>query len=123
MIWFYIVGGVIVGAMVYEAVKNASFRIFIVPGTLHLAIFAGLALFDPCNNNSGCMAGSISAYFLILFTLPTIIILLISSFAQHRYLKSEPSKHSKYFKVNLFLALISFVLVAIFFMGMKVFQQ
>jgi len=120
MIWFYVVGVILLGAVVYKAIKNASFRnLFIVPLVLHLAIFSFASLYDPCNNNPGCMAGSLTAYFFILCTLPTIIILCITSLIQNHYLKSQPNKSSKYFKINIFIALVSFVLVFVFFIVMK----
>ena len=94
----------------------ASLIIFFVPLLLHLMIFAVLSTFDPCNNNSGCMAGSATAYFFILFTIPLAILLLLISVFR---LFSSHNRYKKYFKINAGLSIFPFVMACLIYIATK----
>ena len=98
--------------------KN-NFINFIVPLILHFVIFAIGASMDPCNNNAGCMAGSATAYFLILFTLPTVVILFITVLFQK--FSPGPNRH-KYLKINIILVLVPFFIVGLIIIWVKLFK-
>lgn len=49
----------------------------VIPLLIQWAIWYLLMINDPCNNNPGCMAGSISGYSLILIMLPSLLLVLL----------------------------------------------
>ena len=56
--------------------------LFFIPAIIHIAmVFIG-SFYDPCKNNAGCMAGSATAYFVILVTPIVLLILLVTTAVQ-----------------------------------------
>ena len=84
-----------------------SGRNLLIPAIIHLLIIGIYSTIDPCNNNPGCMAGTLTVYFMMLFTGPTLIILLIANLMQCS-LYSE--KYSKYLVINISISLFPYVL-------------
>ena len=81
--------------------------IFLIPVGIHFIIFMILSAFDPCKNNPGCMAGSLSGYFLFLFSVPTVFIILVAAMFQKPRLID---KFKKYFLINTSIAVLPFIL-------------
>jgi len=84
----------------------AATVLFFIPVLLHLLLYAILARYDPCRGNSGCMAGSLSAYFLVLFTLPTMVLLSIFTLVQ---VFGSSHNYRKFLWVNTILSVSPFV--------------
>ncbi len=94
-------------------------RNLFVPVVLHILIIAAYSTIDPCNGNPGCMAGSATAFFLILVSAPTILILLITTTFQA--FETSPN-YSKYLKINIGIALVPYLLVGILIIGVRAFN-
>ncbi len=94
--------------------SRAITRNLLLPILLHLAIVGAYSGIDPCNNNPGCMAGSPTIYFTILFTLPTLLILFIVNLFQAF---SKRPDYRRYLKINIKISLLPFILVLIFYLG------
>ena len=86
------------------------------PAGLHLGIALMLSRLDPCNNNPGCMAGSLSGYFLVLFTIPTLVLLTV--FAVVQAFVSEPN-FNRHLKINSILAIVPFVIAGLLYLALK----
>lgn len=93
--------------------------LFFIPMLLHALIFGVSITLDPCNNNSGCMAGSASAFFFFLFTIPTILILFV--FTLFQVWRNENKNYKKYFSINIGISISSFfIAIVIYFSSLAV---
>jgi len=89
----------------------------IVPALAHFSILGFLSTVDPCNNST-CMAGTATIYFLMIVSPPTILILLIAAAIQSAI--GNPN-YSKYLKINLAIAILPYVLIGIALFGVELF--
>ena len=97
----------------------ATALLFFVPAIIHLLLFGILSSLDPCNGNSGCMAGSLSGFFLVLFTLPTLLLLLLFTLVQ---IASISQNYRKYLKINISLSILPFLVAFLILSGASVFS-
>ena len=90
---------------------------FLIPAAMHLLVLYAFTTVDPCKGNPGCMAGSATAFFLILVTLPTLLFLLFAAIFRYR---ARHRNHTRQLMINLALALAPFPLVALVALTAKV---
>lgn len=89
--------------------KTAPLMLIIIlfPLAVHVFMFLILNANDPCNNNPGCMAGSVSGYFFFLLSIPTLVIILIAGLVQKSGVKEN---FKRYLLINSSIAIFPFVL-------------
>jgi len=90
----------------------------LLPAFIHILIVSAFSTIDPCNDNPGCMMGSLTFYFLLFITAPVMFVLFIGSIIQ---LLIDKPNYPKYLKINLGIALIPLPIVAGLVYGMRTF--
>lgn len=91
-------------------------RNLLVPAVTHLAIVGAYSTVDPCNNNPGCMAGTPTAIFFIVGTLPALAVLIVLNLFQS--LKKHPN-YAKYLTVNMVVVIVPFILAGVIYLLSK----
>jgi hypothetical protein len=85
-----------------------SVKAIIIPLLIQVVCVLIVSIFDPCNNNPGCMAGNITAYSAILILPSTLVILLFVTFVE---VIIKTVEYKKALKINSILAIVPFILV------------
>lgn len=94
-------------------------RNLIVPVLVHLSIVGFYSSVDPCNGNPGCMGMTPTFLFLIVGSLPTLFVLFLVAIAQATVRKPD---YSKYFKINLVIAILPYVVLGVAYVVVKLFS-
>ncbi|MEM7283958.1 MAG: hypothetical protein AAF438_20270 [Pseudomonadota bacterium] len=82
---------------------------------LALIAHASIVLFvlqkgDPCNNNPGCMAGSGTQYFIALISIPTMLVMLLTTVVS---LFRQRSGFRKILGINFAISVLPFIVLKI----------
>lgn len=80
------------------------------PLLLQVVLVFFISAIDPCNNNPGCMAGSVTTYLVILILPSSFIILSLITYLE--YISCKLSYY-KSLTINIILASIPFVFVLV----------
>jgi len=91
------------------SIKQSVFTV-IGPIIFQIVLILFISAIDPCNNNPGCMAGSITAYAVLLVLPSSFVILSLISYFE--YITGKVSFYNS-LTINCVLAALPFVLVLI----------
>lgn len=92
--------------MPYKVTFTQAFLTFFLPALSHFTILYAATHFDPCNGNPGCMAGTLSIYFFIFISLPTLVLLLISTLIQ---VMKKSLLFKRMLSINMTIALVPMI--------------
>jgi hypothetical protein len=79
-----------------------------IPVLVQIACLLVLSSIDPCKNNTGCMAGSITGYALILVMPASVLVLIVATIIEWA---SGRIGGRAALKINVSLALLPFALI------------